>query len=133
MQPLLSQGSPTPRTGRNLELAASPLAFSGAQKRAELRRDPCILGRLLGWGGGGGGNPWILGRQPPLTPPQEPPANSYLPIVWRSGVHESARCSMNTKGALRKILSNLHPNAILKPTLDSNAQPQSSAYSYPYT
>ena len=26
---------------------------------------------------------------------------------------------MNTKGALRKILSNLHPNTILKPNLDS--------------
>ena len=40
---------------------------------------------------------------------------------------------MNTKGALRKILSNLHPNTILKPNLDSNTQPQPSAYSYPYT
>ena len=27
---------------------------------------------------------------------------------------------MNTKGALRKILSTLHPNTILKPNLDSN-------------
>ena len=33
---------------------------------------------------------------------------------------------MNTKGALRKILSNLHPNTILKPNLDSNAHPQPS-------
>ena len=40
---------------------------------------------------------------------------------------------MNTKGALRQILSNLHPNAILKPNLDSNAHPQPSSYSYPYT
>ena len=32
-----------------------------------------------------------------------------------------ARCSMNTKGALRQILSNLHPNTILEPNLDSNA------------
>ena len=30
---------------------------------------------------------------------------------------------MNTKGALRHILSNLHPNTILKPNLDSNAHP----------
>ena len=37
---------------------------------------------------------------------------------------------MNTKGALRKILSNLHSNTILKPNLDSNAHPQPSAYSY---
>ena len=44
-----------------------------------------------------------------------------------------ARCSTNTKGALRKILSNLHPDTILKPNLDSNAQPQPSAYSYPCT
>ena len=36
---------------------------------------------------------------------------------------------MNTKGALRKILSNLHPNTILKPNLDSNTHPQPSAYS----
>ena len=34
-----------------------------------------------------------------------------------------ARCSMNTKGALRKILSTLHPNTILKPNLDSSAHP----------
>ena len=40
---------------------------------------------------------------------------------------------MNTKGALRKILSNLHPNTILKPNLDSNTHPQPSAYSYPHT
>ena len=32
---------------------------------------------------------------------------------------------MNTKGALRKILSILKPN--------SNTHPQPSAYSYPYT
>ena len=37
---------------------------------------------------------------------------------------------MNTKGALRKVLFNLHSNTILKPNLDSNAQPQPSAYSY---
>ena len=30
---------------------------------------------------------------------------------------------MNTKGALRKILSNLNRNTILKPNLDSNAHP----------
>ena len=36
---------------------------------------------------------------------------------------KGARCSINTKGALRKILSTLHPNTILKPNLDSNAQP----------
>ena len=40
---------------------------------------------------------------------------------------------MNTKGALRKILSNLNRNTILKPNLDSNAHPQPPAYSYPYT
>ena len=44
-----------------------------------------------------------------------------------------ARCSMNTNGALTKILSTLHPNTIIKPNLDSNAHPQPSAYSYPYT
>ena len=38
-------------------------------------------------------------------------------------------CSMNTKDALRKNLSTLHPNTILKPNLDSNAHPQPSAYS----
>ena len=32
--------------------------------------------------------------------------------------------SMNTKGALRKNWSTLHPNTILKPSLDSNAHPQ---------
>ena len=42
---------------------------------------------------------------------------------------KGARRSMNTKGALRKILSTLHPNTILKPNLDSNARPQPSAYS----
>ena len=36
---------------------------------------------------------------------------------------KGARCSMNTKGALRKILSTLHPNTILKPNLDSDAHP----------
>ena len=40
-----------------------------------------------------------------------------------------ARRSMNTKGALRKYLSNLHPNTTLKPNLDSNAHPQPLAYS----
>ena len=40
---------------------------------------------------------------------------------------------MNTKGALRKILCNLHPNTILKPNLDSNTHPQPWAYSYAYT
>ena len=30
---------------------------------------------------------------------------------------------MNSKGALRKILSNLHPNTILIPNLDSNTIP----------
>ena len=40
---------------------------------------------------------------------------------------------MNTKDAPRQILSNLHPNTILKPNLDSHAHPQPSAYSYPYT
>ena len=30
---------------------------------------------------------------------------------------------MRTKGALRKILSTLHPNTILKPNLDSNTHP----------
>ena len=42
---------------------------------------------------------------------------------------KGARCAMNTKGALRKILSTLHPNTILKPNLDSNTHPQPSAYS----
>ena len=40
---------------------------------------------------------------------------------------KGTRCSMNTKGALRKILSTLHPNTILKPNLDSTAHPQPSA------
>ena len=39
---------------------------------------------------------------------------------------KGARCSMNTKGALRTILSTLHPNTILIPNLDSNAHPQPS-------
>ena len=42
---------------------------------------------------------------------------------------KGARCSMNTKGALRKILSTLHSNTIPQPNLDSNAHPQISAYS----
>ena len=42
---------------------------------------------------------------------------------------KGARCSMNTKGAPRKILSTWHPNTILKPNLDSNAHPQPLAYS----
>ena len=46
---------------------------------------------------------------------------------------QGARCYMNTKGALRKKLSHLHPNTILKPNLDSNGHPQPSAYSFPYT
>ena len=40
---------------------------------------------------------------------------------------------MNTKGALRKLLSNLYPNTILKPNLVSKTHPQPSAYSYAYT
>ena len=46
---------------------------------------------------------------------------------------KGARCSMNTKGALRKILSTFHPNTICKPNLDSTAHPQPSTYSEPYT
>ena len=42
---------------------------------------------------------------------------------------KGARCSMNTKGALRKILSTVHPNTILKPNLDSNTHLQPSAHS----
>ena len=42
---------------------------------------------------------------------------------------KGARCSMNTKGVLRKFLTTLHPNTILKPNLDSNAHPQPSTYS----
>ena len=42
---------------------------------------------------------------------------------------KGARCFMHTKGALRKILSTLHPNTIPKPNPDSNAHPQPSAYS----
>ena len=42
---------------------------------------------------------------------------------------KGARRSMDTKGALRKSLSTLHPNTISKPKLDSNAHPQPSAYS----
>ena len=42
---------------------------------------------------------------------------------------KGARRSMNTKGALRKILSTLHPNTILKPNPDSNTHPQPPAYS----
>ena len=40
---------------------------------------------------------------------------------------------MNTKRALKQILTNLHPNTILKRNLNSNAHPQPAAYSYPYT
>ena len=46
---------------------------------------------------------------------------------------EGARSYMNTRVALRKILSNLHPNTILKPNPDSNIHPQPPAYSHPYT
>ena len=41
-------------------------------------------------------------------------------------LHEHQRCP-------KENLSNLHPNTILKPNLDSNIHPQPSAYSYPYT
>ena len=36
---------------------------------------------------------------------------------------KGAQCSMNTKGALRKILSTLHPNTILNPTLTLTPTP----------
>ena len=39
---------------------------------------------------------------------------------------KGAPCSMNTKGAQRKILSTLHPNTILKANLDSDTHPQPS-------
>ena len=85
----------------------------------------------------GGATPRVLGRQLPLPPP---PPRGLRPTIscqrccpQASMGAEGTQCSMNTKGALRKILSNLHPNTILKPNLDSNAHPQPSTYSYPYT
>ena len=36
---------------------------------------------------------------------------------------KGARCSMNTKGAQRKILPTLHPNTILNPTLTLTPDP----------
>ena len=41
--PLHSRGSPTPSAGRKSEVATSPPAFSGAQRRAEMLHHPCIL------------------------------------------------------------------------------------------
>ena len=72
------------------------------------------------------------------TPP--PPSRGFPPTASRqwccpqvSMSPKSAQCSMNTKGALKNILSALHPNTILEPTRDSNAHFESSAYLYPYT
>ena len=81
-------------------------------------------------GGGGGATPRLLGHQLP------PPPRGLRPTVScqrcrpqaSMGAKGAQRC-MNTKGALRKILSILHPNIILKPNLDSNTHPQPSAYS----
>ena len=82
--------------------------------------------------GGGGATPRVLGRQ---LPP--PPLGAFSQQLVPKGVAlrraEGAGCYMNTKGARRKFLSNLHPNTILKPNFESNTHPQSSAYSYPYT
>ena len=75
--------------------------------------------------GGGGGNS-AAPRTLTTTPPSGPLANSQR---CRPQSSMGARRSMNTKGALREILSTLHPNTILKPNVDSNAHPQSSAYS----
>ena len=88
---------------------------------------------------GGGATPRVLGRQLPLAPPPPPPRGLRPTVSCQrcrpqaSMGGEGARCYMSTKGALRKILSNLHPNTILKPSVDSNTHLQPSAYSYPYT
>ena len=55
--------------------------------------------------------------------------HSLWPADFRSSGAKDARRYMNTKGAPRKVLSTLHPNTILKPNLDSNAQPQRYSYS----
>ena len=80
----------------------------------------------------GGGR--LYGSQDANYPP--PPPRGLRPTVscqrcrpQASMGAKSARRFMNTKGALRKILSTSHPNTILKPNLDSNAHPQPSAYS----
>ena len=41
---------------------------------------------------------------------------------------KGALCYMNTEGALRNILSSLHPDTIPNPNLDSSAHPQLLAY-----
>ena len=41
--PLHSRGSPTPSAGNKIRIGCSIPAFSGAQKRAEMLRHPCIL------------------------------------------------------------------------------------------
>ena len=71
----------------------------------------------------------------PTTPPPPPPWGLRPTVSCQRCCLEvsmgakGARRSMNTKGALRKILSTLHPNTILRANLDSNAHPQPSAYS----
>ena len=42
--PLPSQSFPTPSTGSKIRKGCLTLAFSGAQRRAEMLRHPCILG-----------------------------------------------------------------------------------------
>ena len=81
--------------------------------------------------GGGGGD-----SAAPRTPTTPPPPRGLRPTVSCQRCRPRAsmgakgtRRYMNTKGALRKILSTLHPNIILKPNLDSDAHPQPSAYS----
>ena len=49
-------------------------------------------------------------------------------------LHEHQKCpKQNFVQFAPQRLSNLHPNTILKPNLDSNTHPQPSAYSHPYT
>ena len=103
----------------------------GLRHRAARQR--LALGEALG----GGATPRVLGRQLPLPPP--PPPRGLRPTVscqrccpQASMGAQGARCSMNTKGALRQSLSNLHPNTILKSNLDCNTHPQPSAYSVPF-
>ena len=99
-----------------------------------LKCNPSNHTKLLPGGGGGRLRSSQDANYPPL------PLGGIWPTVscqrcrpQASMGAKGARRSMDTKGALRKIWSTLHPNTILKPNLDSDTHPQPSAYSSPST
>ena len=112
------QHSPsTPMTGLRVETTPAGAQAAAADQTQRPNTSP-----------GGGGTPWVLGRQLPLPPP--PPPMGLRPTVscqrcrpWASMGAEGTQRSMGTKGARRQSLSTLHPNTILKPNPDPNARP----------